>query len=96
MKAQGAAILHRLRQADANGDGKLSRDEAPGLIKQHFAKLDKNKDGFLDPKEIKHAAPILRKLVQSLHGKKGPHRKNGKSGKPGKKKRRARVEDSDD
>jgi len=98
------AILHRLRQADANGDGQLSRAEAPGLIKKYFAKLDKNDDGLLAPNEIKRAAPILRKLAQAHGGKKKAHhkaRKSGKpagkkSGKPGKKKHRDRVEDLDD
>src|SRR6476661_7290826 len=44
--------------ADANHDGKLSREEAikysrtRGLTKKAFAEADKNHDGFLDRAEI--------------------------------------------
>lgn len=49
------AIHERLKAADANGDGKLSREEAPDRLKQHFDKIDANGDGQLDPAEIKKA-----------------------------------------
>lgn len=40
------------KQADKNGDGKLSRDEVPGPMASMFDKLDTNADGLLDPDEL--------------------------------------------
>ena len=59
LQARSTAILYRLRQADANGDGKLSRREAPDMLKQRFAQLDKDEDGFLDKGELKRLAKGL-------------------------------------
>jgi hypothetical protein len=39
-------------QADADGDGRLSPEEAPGRMGEMFATIDKNGDGFLDAAEI--------------------------------------------
>jgi hypothetical protein len=39
-------------QADADGDGKLSREEAPGRLGENFDAVDKNSDGFLDAAEL--------------------------------------------
>ena len=39
-----AAIRQRLKDADANGDGKLSKDEAPEPLKAHFGQIDANGD----------------------------------------------------
>lgn len=39
-------------QADADGDGKLSRAEAPGRMADNFDAIDTNQDGFLDAAEI--------------------------------------------
>jgi hypothetical protein len=41
-------------RADANGDGKLSKDEAARMpaISAKFAQLDKDKDGSLSPAEF--------------------------------------------
>jgi Protein of unknown function (DUF3500)/EF hand len=38
-------------QSDANNDGKLSRDEAPGFLRDQFAEIDTNKDGFISREE---------------------------------------------
>jgi hypothetical protein len=38
-------------QSDANKDGKLSRDEAPGFLRDRFAEIDTNKDGFISREE---------------------------------------------
>lgn len=40
---------------DANGDGKLTKDEAPPPIQEHFDELDTNKDGALDRQELQAA-----------------------------------------
>jgi hypothetical protein len=45
------AFRDRLKQADANNDGKLSKDEAPQFLKERFERLDANSDGFIDQEE---------------------------------------------
>jgi len=47
------ALIQRL---DTDKDGKISKEEAKGLVKEHFDKLDLNKDGFLDYEELFQAA----------------------------------------
>lgn len=37
---------------DKDGDGKISLDEAPGGMKDHFSKMDGNGDGFIDKAEM--------------------------------------------
>ena len=39
------------KQHDANGDGKLSRDEFPANVRRLFDRIDTNQDGFADLKE---------------------------------------------
>ncbi len=41
------------KQADKNNDGKISQDEAPERLKQHFSKFDANSDGAVDLDEFK-------------------------------------------
>lgn len=41
---------------DANGDGKLSREELPARFQGIFDRGDENKDGFLTPDEIRKVA----------------------------------------
>lgn len=43
----------RLKEADANGDGKLSKDEAPPMLKERFDQIDANSDGVLDETELR-------------------------------------------
>lgn len=55
-----AAHHERLRAADTNGDGLISRAEAAALprIAQHFDQIDTNKDGQISVEEMRafHAA----------------------------------------
>ena len=56
--AQGpghGAFLERLRAADTNGDGMLSRDEAAAAlprISEHFDEIDANHDGYITFDEL--------------------------------------------
>lgn len=45
------------KRMDANGDGKVSKDEAQGPLKERFDQLDGNKDGFVTPEELRAARP---------------------------------------
>jgi len=47
------AIFDRL---DTNRDGKISKDEAKGLVKEHFDKIDRNGDGVITYEELLQAA----------------------------------------
>lgn len=51
-QAGAAQLTQRLMQADANGDGKLSREELPPQFGEIFPVIDTNKDGFLEESEI--------------------------------------------
>ncbi|MBC7852550.1 MAG: hypothetical protein IAF94_03855 [Pirellulaceae bacterium] len=44
---------------DKNGDGKLDKHEVQGLIVPHFESFDTNKDGLLDPEELKPVSDWL-------------------------------------
>lgn len=46
-----------LSQMDKNKDGKLSKTEIAGPLKNDFTKVDKNKDGFITEAEFKLAPP---------------------------------------
>ena len=44
---------------DQNGDGKISRDEAQGLMKANFDRVDLDNDGFVDKEELDKLAARL-------------------------------------
>ncbi|MBC2845852.1 EF-hand domain-containing protein [Winogradskyella flava] len=44
-----------LEDMDANEDGKLSKDEIKGRLKNRFDKIDLNEDGFITEEEFKKA-----------------------------------------
>jgi len=52
LKTEADAILRERVQEvfgrlDANKDGKISKDEARGLVKEHFEQIDTDRDGFI-------------------------------------------------
>jgi Ca2+-binding EF-hand superfamily protein len=49
-------VDRRMEELDANRDGKISREEARGRIKENFDKIDANHDGFIDRAELLRAA----------------------------------------
>lgn len=53
----------RFKEADKNGDGKLSRDEAFGPLKENFDKIDADHDGQLTPEEIQKAQEARRQEI---------------------------------
>ena len=57
-------VVDRLQKLDRDGDGRLSREEAPKSIRKFkFDLADRNKDGFLDTRE-------LQRLLDKLNEKK--------------------------
>jgi Ca2+-binding EF-hand superfamily protein len=47
-----AARLARFQAADKDGDGRISKDEAPDRLRDRFDRIDRNGDGFIDKSEI--------------------------------------------
>jgi Ca2+-binding EF-hand superfamily protein len=48
-----------MKEYDKNGDGFLQRDEVPPYLREHFDKLDTNKDGKLSREELEQGAAYL-------------------------------------
>ena len=52
-------VVNRLQKMDRDGDGKLSREEAPQSIRKFkFDLADRNKDGFLDTRELQRLLAV--------------------------------------
>jgi Ca2+-binding EF-hand superfamily protein len=49
-----------LRRLDRDGDGKLSREEAPQRMRQGFDRLDANTDGYIDADEFRRLTRAFR------------------------------------
>lgn len=47
------AFRDRMKAADANKDGKISKEEAPPMLQQQFDRIDTNSDGFVDDDELR-------------------------------------------
>ena len=50
-----------LKELDKNEDGKLSKDEIKGPLKEDFSKVDTDEDGFITEEEFKNAPKPERK-----------------------------------
>ncbi|MDA2929296.1 EF-hand domain-containing protein [Acidobacteria bacterium AH-259-O06] len=49
----GGQFIERMLRNDSNGDGKISREEAPEPMLRRFDGMDSNGDGFIDEKELR-------------------------------------------
>jgi Ca2+-binding EF-hand superfamily protein len=49
----GAAFVKGLiKRLDRDGDGKLSKAEAPERMRENFSRIDRNNDGQIDEREL--------------------------------------------
>lgn len=53
-------FIARLKEADKNGDKKISKEEAPDRLKENFDRADRNSDGQLDESELKAMVERMR------------------------------------
>ena len=64
----------RMKKADTDNDGKISKAEFLAEKEKHFAKMDVDGDGFLDREDMKAA----RKQMKAMHEKmKAERKENG-------------------
>ena len=45
-------VTELIKEMDANGDGKLSKEEVKGPLAEDFSKIDTNEDGVIDLDEL--------------------------------------------
>jgi hypothetical protein len=77
-----AQMVERMMQMDANGDGKLSKDEMPGpLADRVFDRADTNGDGFVDKAELEAMAKAGG-MRGGQGGQGGPGMQRGGAGGP--------------
>ena len=50
-RPQGSSRQPNFSDLDKDGDGKISKEEAPERMKERFDRIDQNGDGFIDAKE---------------------------------------------
>jgi hypothetical protein len=77
----GARRSFDLMQFDTDGDGKVSRDEAPERMQGMFERLDPNGDGFIDRDEVAEMKQRFRSRSRGPGG--GGPRGAGGGGGPG-------------
>ena len=62
------ALIERLMQMDQDGDGKVSRKEAPENM-QNFDRFDANGDGFIERSEAEKVAERIRNRLGPPEGR---------------------------
>jgi Ca2+-binding EF-hand superfamily protein len=60
-----------IRRLDRDQDGKISKDEAQGRLRENFEKLDTDGNGFLNPSEIQKAASDRNRPQRSTRSEPG-------------------------
>jgi EF hand domain-containing protein len=72
----GARLAEFIKRADADNDGKISKEEFANLGKkeseERFGKMDGNSDGFVDQDEIGKLAQMMRQGGQGGQGMRRP------------------------
>jgi Ca2+-binding EF-hand superfamily protein len=57
---------------DINKDGKISKEEAKGMVAENFERIDANKDGFIDKEELTKALSRFQAMQGGSGGPGGP------------------------
>jgi Ca2+-binding EF-hand superfamily protein len=78
-----AGIKEYMTRLDKNGDGKISKDEAPERIKENFDRLDANKDGNIDAEEFARMATGFGGRPGAPGAPAGAPGRPGEPGRPG-------------
>lgn len=80
-----AAFERRIKESDTDGNGSLSKEEAPEILRQVFDRVDTNGDGELDKEELKKAFETMQRRRDAAPGDLGPpqERRPGNADKPG-------------
>ncbi len=68
---RGAGMAGRIRHADANGDGAVTRDEFLALSARRFARMDANGDGSVDQAERQAMRGQMRGQMRNRRGAAG-------------------------
>lgn len=80
-----AQFFERMMEADEDGDGKISRDEAPERVRRAFERFDVDGDGYLNAREIRRHAERMRDRLQERRPEgrpRGPRPRPGDAPKP--------------
>jgi Ca2+-binding EF-hand superfamily protein len=72
---------HLIKRLDTNNDGKISRAEAKGQLKEDFDRIDVNKDGFIERDELIRA--ISEKPTINIRGPRSSPVNNKSPKRPG-------------
>lgn len=68
LNRQPPTTAELLNMMDANEDGKLSKKEVKGPLKNLFSKIDTDEDGFLNKEELDNAPKLSGKRRQKQQG----------------------------
>ena len=85
----GGPSAERFREMDANGDGKLSKDEIPERMAARWDSMDTNDDGFLDQEEQQ---AILERFRRFSGEGRGGRRGDGDDGREDRRRRQRRPD----
>lgn len=78
----GAAAEGLIRQQDKDGDGQLTREEAPERMAAYFDRIDTNGDGFIDAAEARQAIETMMRQREGPGGGQRQRERDGQRDKP--------------